>query len=443
VTAGQRLTYSGVVEAVGVGATEITVRASADESQATETGADAVFLTVGKAASTFGIASESRAAVPATGEVGQPLVTPNRAKLADARAKLAKPATQVPTARVAAAASPNGTACARGFWRYIDHTGAARPGLGWIVKVWDADSSGGNDLLAQDFVGWSGEYNFCFNNGDGDGTGQDVFVEFWADAGDWRVVEPGVNTFHFWSATRNNVADGADLNFGTLQPPNTYMRAAEAFDAIFAAWQTVPGACWDLNSTCRAIVIRWAPGSTDGTFYSTSGNEVHLAAADPDSPIVVAHEATHSIMDDVYNDSFPSIPNCSPHNIRTASSAGCAWVEGFAEWFPTVIFNDPNFRWPNGSALNLENPRAGSAGWSNGDTVEGRVAGALIDLTDTTNEGTDRVGEGMGNIWETFQDHNSTTFANFWSHRTADGFNVGNNALGSLFQNTIDYGFQP
>jgi hypothetical protein len=440
--AGQRTHYSGVVEAIAAGATEITVRASADPATATETGADSVFLTVGSTAtqSRFGISGDTgQPAVQGTGPTGPSMVKPNRAKGLGPANRISKPAAQMASPSLA---SPGGTACAKGTFRYIDHTGAARPALGWVVEVVDADG-GASDSLASAFVGWSGEYNLCFDNGDEDGTGQDVFVQFWADAGDWRVVQTGIAAYHFWSSTKNNVADGSTTNFGTLQPSSTFMRAAEAYDAVFAAWQTVPGGCWDSRGACRAVVVLWTPDSTDGTYYQPSTNDVHLAAADPDAPITVAHEVTHSIMDDVYDDNMPSTPSCNPHNIRASTSAGCAWVEGFAEWFPTVIFNDPFFRWPNGSSLNLETPTWRSANWSNGDTVEGRVAGALIDLSDTTNEGTDRVGEGMGNIWSTFQDHNSTTFARFWADRGTDGFSRNNNALGSLYQNTIDYGFTP
>ena len=112
--------------------------------------------------------------------------------------------------------------------------------------------------------------------------------------------------------------------------------------------------------------------------------------------------------------------------------------EGFAEFVPMWVFNNPVFL-----GADMENARNGTPDWQNGDTVEGRVAGALWDLADTRNEGTDRVGEGIGNIWTTFQGHTSDTLADFWSHRRADGLDVGNNALGSLFQNTIDYGFRP
>ena len=341
------------------------------------------------------------------------------------------------------AASPGGTACAKGTFSFTDQNGARKPALGWVVEVIDADSSGGNDRLASAFVGWSGEYNLCFNNGDEDGSGQDIFVQFWADAGDWRVVQTGVAAYHFWSATKNNVADGSTSNFGGLQPSATFMRSAWAFDAVFAAWQATPDPCWDTRGTCRAIVILWTPDSTDGTYYDRSTNDVHLKADDPKSAFTVVHEATHSIMDDVYDDNMPSAPSCNPHQIKRVSSAGCAWVEGFAEWLPAVVFNDPSYRWPDGSSLNLENPSWSTAGWDDGDTVEGRVAGALIDLWDSNNEGDDALSEGMNNIWSTFQRHNSANFAAFWKDRGTDGFTVGNNALGALYQSSIDYGFTP
>jgi hypothetical protein len=107
-----------------------------------------------------------------------------------------------------------------------------------------------------------------------------------------------------------------------------------------------------------------------------------------------------------------------------------------------VVFNDPSFRWPNGASLDIEGPTWGN-GWGQGDTTERRVAGALIDLSDANNEGTDRVSEGIGNLWSTFQSHDSATFSQFWSNRSADGFDVGNDALGSPFQSTIGYGFTP
>jgi hypothetical protein len=238
-----------------------------------------------------------------------------------------------------------------------------------------------------------------------------------------------------------NVGAGVTHDIGWLQPGDpTHHRGVAAYQAVSDAWNGAPGACWDLVGACRAVVVNWAPGSTDGTFYDSNTNEVHLAGVDPDAREVVVHETAHSIMDDVYDDVTFSAPNCGKdHQIQKTSSTGCAWREGFADWFPTQIYNDPFFRWPNGAVLNLEKPTWDTPGWDNFDKTEGRVAGALSDLSDNANDGFDTYTEGMGNIWTTFQKHNSTTFKQFWTNRSIDGFNVGQAPKAALHQNTIDF----
>ena len=52
------------------------------------------------------------------------------------------------------------------------------------------------------------------------------------------------------------------------------------------------------------------------------------------------------------------------------------------------------FRWSSGALLNLETPTWGSSGWDEGDDVEGRVAGALWDIYDDVNDGTDNYCDG-------------------------------------------------
>lgn len=259
----------------------------------------------------------------------------------------------------------------------------------------------------------------------------------------WRLRATGTNNDYAFDSATRLIADGATVDFGNLQPgSSTFMRGLHAFDAANDAWNWKPGTCWaTTHTTCRQLNINWSSTSTDGTYYQPATNDVHLAAADPDSAITVVHEVGHGVMDETYNDSMPSTPNCNPHFITGASSAGCAWVEGWAEWFPASVYNDPFFRWPDGGSLNLETPNASTPGWDDGDTVEGRVAGALIDVSDFANDGFDTYGEGApGPIWTTFSNHRSTTLANFWSHRTSDGFNVSDpGALASLFQNSIDY----
>jgi len=309
--------------------------------------------------------------------------------------------------------------------------------------VWDDDTTGQDDLLVSGLTDGNGRYQLCFNNTDEDGSGADAYVRFATENVSW-IVRNGRSrkSYKFDSPVRGNIAAGATVDFGRVQPADTQlMRGVEAFDAVNAAWNWTPGTCWDArDTTCRRGLVNWAPDSTDGTYYSLQDNAVHLAAADPDSTILVLHEFGHAMMDDVYEDAFPTAPNCSPHYIHLASSAGCAWTEGFATWYGVAILGDPTFRWPDGRTRDLEGPTWGTPDWQNGDTVEGRIVGSMTDLYDTANESGDTCSEDpAGPMWNTFLDHKSATFSQYWQHRTADGFPVGATQLACLYHNTIDY----
>jgi hypothetical protein len=213
------------------------------------------------------------------------------------------------------------------------------------------------------------------------------------------------------------------------------MRGAAAFDAVRRAWDWKPGSCWDAEGVCEPVVVHWQPDSTDGTYYGW-GAGVRLTWQDPDAAAVVVHETGHAVMDDVYDHDYPPFNCANPHYIEYGNDAGCAWSEGFAEWFPAQVLGEPFYRWPGGGYLDLENP---GSGWDTGDGVEGRVAGALIDLTDSTNEGNDQVAEGLLPTWNVFQNLRPDTFAEYWAARRTAGYNVGADALATIAWNTIVY----
>jgi hypothetical protein len=441
VTQGRPVHLVGVVEAVAPGPAQIRVSATSQFGTGGQAGSDNVFLDVAAAGrtSTFGIhvpkvSGTTAADVPSTASRA-------RAERSVGTAGLRRPFTDDRPVRAANAAA---SACVAGGWFYVDNTGVSRPSRNFQVQVWDQDTSSGDDLLATGVTGSNGRYSLCFPNDDCLGCGgQDVYLRFISENSLWLVRGNG-NSYAYGTGVRNNVGNGSTTNFGLLQPSDaTQMRGLHAFDAVNDAWLWKPGFCWDrLDATCRQVLVNWTPSSTDGTYYSTEANDIHLAADDPNAATVVVHELGHAVMDDVYEDNFPAAPNCSPHFIHRASSQGCAWTEGWAEWFPASVYRDPFFRWPTGESLDLENATWGTPGWDNTHSVEGRVAGALIDISDATNEGTDRVTEDpRGPLWTTFLGHRDATLAEFWADRRADGFDVSNNALGALFQNTINYGF--
>ncbi|OKI56037.1 hypothetical protein [Micromonospora sp. CB01531] len=452
--ADDRFAFSGVVRAVKAGPVQIQVRATAPHGKDVQAGQDDVFLTIGEKPGL----SRLGHATPAGDNATKPVPTTARApRLAGQKPRSVGVDRVAGEARAEAAAkgltsiSPLAACDTRvaGNWSYQDQNGSWHNQMNFQVQVWDDDTFG-DSLLATGVTDANGNYNICFDSqveGWPDSGTADIYLRFISSNSLWRVQRGG-NPLSFQTGTTNDVPTGSTLNLGSLTAGDgALQRGLHAFDAANDAWLWIPkpnNLCWDQDDTsCRQVVINWAPDSTDGTYYNTGDNQVHLAADDPNAPVTVVHEIGHAVMDDLYNDSFPSAPNCSPHSITGTSSAGCAWTEGWAEWFPATVFNDPFYRWPNGASLNLENPSWGN-GWGEGDTTEGRIAGALIDITDYANEGTwDRHGEGPLNIWTTSRRHNSVNFADFWAQRAADGFNVADSgALASVYQNTIDYQFR-
>jgi hypothetical protein len=340
--------------------------------------------------------------------------------------------------------------CAQGGFVYQDAAGNRHPSVNLQVQVWDDFI--GDDLLAVGLTDGAGRYRVCFDN-DTDPDGQDVFVRFVTQNGQWGV-EWDDDPYEFDTEVRNNVGDGTTTDFGGREPGDPRLNGGlRAYDDANAAAAFTPGDCWDaLDRDCRRIDINWDPDENPGTFYSRGPNEVTLTAQDADDRNVVVHELGHAVMDDVYEDDMVSGgPDCQQHELHRTETRECAWLEGFADWYGVAVFNDPVYRdtVDQNVEQNLDTPTWGSnrqdngAAWENGDGVEGRVAGALWDLVDGPGEQPwDRFGEGLGPVWDTFLRHRSANFREYWDQRGQDGRNVGPDALASLFQNTIDYGFR-
>ena len=324
--------------------------------------------------------------------------------------------------------------CISGGWSYVDEKGVTRQAPNFPVRVFDVDSTSGNDLLAYGFTNGIGAFNLCYDNTDTDEGGLvDPAVNFVTSNSRWRVRNTPTSNRAYEFMKPYYLDQTGNIGLGNLKPDDpSAMRAVQTYDAMNQFWQWLPSSCWDANDAtadCRQIVINWTPTSTDGTYYSLPYNDVHLAAADPDSRHTVIHEAAHAVMDDVYEDVLLDRPNCNPHRVEKFSSPGCAWTEGFAEWVPASVLNDPYYRFANGTYIPLETPTWGTPEWDDGLAVEGRVAGAMIDLEDAQNESTwDRWAEGgpPRPQWTTFLNGVATPtyYVHFEYDRRLQGFGV-------------------
>ena len=458
--AGQAASLTYRVRATAAGAGEIQARVTtALDPTYTDSASDFVFLTVGndRASSKLDIDVPAESAGAPASPSSQGPSSPS----ADAAAS--PPATvetftndDGPGGSASAAPSPGRSCGTTGFFYQFNGT---QPTGNLVVEAWDYDSFSGDDLVAWGFSGQDGRIELCWNNDDGEGSAtQEVYLRFVTDNSRWKIQRTTADPSPYVVSVGNSgsstpsVPDNTTKEFGNWQVADSNLhRAFHAYDATnkFWLWQYYgANPCWDrldTASNCRKITINWTPTSTDGTYYAHGTKQVYLKAADPDSRHTVIHEGAHSVMGDMYEDNWPPTACGSPHYIQSSYDKGCAWTEGWAEWVPAMVLNDPFYRWADGGELNLETPTWGTSGWANGDTVEGRVAGALIDISDPANEPWDQYGEGQGPgpIWTTTTNYRSTGLDNFWSQRAAGGFNVAaNGALASIYQSTIDYSFR-
>jgi len=134
------------------------------------------------------------------------------------------------------------------------------------------------------------------------------------------------------------------------------------------------------------------------------------------------------------NITYGYLPPVLPeHSINETSDASTAWVEGWGEFFPLVVFDNPYY-----IDINLEAPHWCSENWDDGDEVEGRVAGALWDIYDSHDDGYDTFTDGFTHIWNIMETTPCNNFTGFWQAWNTSGYPK-QPALLAIFQNTIDY----
>lgn len=228
-----------------------------------------------------------------------------------------------------------------------------------------------------------------------------------------------------------NLASGGDI--GTWTIPNTDIKKAFW---VYEDTEKIRSLMTPLKNP-GSIHIYWYPSSTDGSYYMP-GESVHLDDAAANTPSIPMHEVGHNYMYNVYG-YFPNAPKCSPHYIERASSKGCAWTEGWANFVAFVGNNDPTFYFPNGATVNVENTNS----FDSGDRVEGRIAGSLWDLYDS-NQDTDSSGTykddkqySFAMIYQAMWSNPNDTFSEYWNRWKALGYQVDANSC--LFVNSIFY----
>ncbi|GAA4858945.1 hypothetical protein GCM10023310_42650 [Paenibacillus vulneris] len=232
-------------------------------------------------------------------------------------------------------------------------------------------------------------------------------------------------------ALQFDVFGGGDFGTAIVSEDDYERRAIWSFEDIVRTRTALTNA----GKNPGSATVLWEMGSNDGTYYNLGG-EVHLKDSDPDSDDTTIHELGHNYMYNLYNGNFPSNDCPSPHYFEQISGKNCAWTEGWADFLPLYINNDSRYNWSPTQWTDVET--RGNGSYDYGDQVEGNVAGALWDLYDTIDDGSDMKSYPFNYIYTNMWFVRSNNFREYWDHwlNTA---HYDADALGCIDQNTMDY----
>jgi hypothetical protein len=341
------------------------------------------------------------------------------------------------------------------FWCYVSED--ALPSLGqqrsdvmvpivWgSVKIYD----GNNTLLGSDITGPKGSI----------GEGEfEISVENPGSTGFYVLIAPWTSIAHVCKQDGTDYWTRAPLS-GLFYPAPSdtkyYIGSWVISDDYRGAWriyETIANDHYDRGAW--DFLVNEGPGWTppeiticfpsNRTRYNATTHKVDIQTEDYTKALdVVQHEYGHAVMHKVYSYYWPPTYCPADHYMNVYSHPNCAWTEGWADFFPLMVqsygrWQDPVFEWGTGSQIDLETPTWGTPGWNNGEGVEGRVAGSLWDIFDSTNDGYDTFTDGFLNIWDVVSTQTDNNFAEFWDAWKAKGHNIPK-ANAAIYQNTIVY----
>lgn len=376
-----------------------------------------------------------------------------------------------------------GTVTISGNVTYTDRSGTAGRLASYInVQVWEQDVDGSWLFLEEKTADQNGYFQFdSRENWDDDAADPDHRLDLYLlyetvyhkfQANEHKVTKLD-NSLYQWpiegNVTRWNVPNGSFAGSKVLPPgPDSRGKAIWLFEDIVHAYWTVPGdpgsarVRWQQGTTC-AYVDKFVCSAFFVPGLSPNGVFIPDAAQSVDAPDIVVHETAHEYMANSNGFWYPlgagldSFWQCvlNEHRFFDSKTTACAYTEGWADFVAVAVNKsfDPNdncLDWDanhcGGLSQNIEAPHRGD-GQNEGDTVEGRVAGALWDLYDSSNEGYDHSTVGWSSIWviqRATGDFNFRAFWNTWTDQsqTNAAYNK-HTAVQTIYQNSIDYDNAP
>ncbi|MDD9825392.1 MAG: Ig-like domain-containing protein [Thaumarchaeota archaeon] len=325
----------------------------------------------------------------------------------------------IPTGVVGAAG--DGETYVYGYLQYNDRGGVSRGAAGVLACVYDVGASAGELTPlrvggACEQTAGDGFYGIAVPRADPNGDGDaDILVRFTTESevvttrtgrSDTGVFEPT----YLYDQRGPGGSLGATLAMGraTVSDVAPFRDALVVHVEIWNAWQYFAD-MFDHDVPHVTVVDNRSFGGR----YSGLGRVIEMGV-DPASGVlyrdqVALHEYGHHIMY-THTGRLPLTGGCSGHNYFTRTTNLCAWVEGWAGVFPSLVYGDPNTQlYPldvhdhelgDGRGFELSSPSP------RGSDAEVTVAAILWDIYDGRDpqEPADDIDSGAQLLWDILGD---------------------------------------
>ncbi|HEU5080162.1 MAG TPA: hypothetical protein VFT72_13195 [Opitutaceae bacterium] len=263
----------------------------------------------------------------------------------------------------------------RGRITFLDIDGVWKPLVNVTVSLWDEDTFS-DEFLGNVATDWSGNWSFSVNNDDGwFQDGRDIYYTFRLENTRWRLKDGDGDTYEWKSAVHDDLSDGSVVDFGTETAGNSN-EALQVWSTLNLAWN-------------HAVVVAGQdPGFVDCNFPTGATNysgEVNIAGSDNDGPDSITHEYGHALMAHAYaGEGGDPSPGGSHGFGDCGQNQALSWSEGWATAFMLSARPDGTYNWHEGQpGQAIENF---SSSCRTGESSEGWVAAALLDMMDSAND---------------------------------------------------------
>ncbi|MFH2048919.1 MAG: FlgD immunoglobulin-like domain containing protein, partial [bacterium] len=257
-------------------------------------------------------------------------------------------------------------------------------------------------------------------------------------------------TSHKWHTSTHSTSGGT-LNLGWQLVASGNYGACSVFEWMNDAWNAGANAGYDAGSR---VFTHFPNHASETSFYARGwwiSNVIDIAYLgdifidesdwhdwDYDNDISY-HEFGHAFMDRMQDWWWPDNTGGS-HTFTDNLHKNFAWTEGWATAYAQFVETD---EWYNGW-FPIYNPDAYYQNIPEGFTNEARVAAALTDLFDTSQDGDDFIELPFSLLVETIRDHNNDDLVEFWDNlKPTLSQSDKHYASRALIYNTIDIPLEP